>query len=50
MITLPEAIVAPENQRLESTFLLGRPIIRGYVSFRKCIYVYAYTYIYIVYT
>ena len=35
--TLPETNIAPKNGWLEYyTFLLGRPIFRGYVSFREC--------------
>ena len=36
--TLPETNMAPENGWLEwnTSFLLGWPIFRGYVSFREC--------------
>ena len=35
-LTLPETNIAPENGWLEyKPFLLGRPIFRGYVSFRE---------------
>ena len=35
-ITLPETNIAPENGWLgDDPFLLGRPIFRGYVSFRE---------------
>ena len=33
--TLPETNMAPENQWLEDEFPLGRPIFKGYVSFRE---------------
>ena len=36
-VTLSETNIAPENQWLEDdSFLLKRPIFKGYVSFRKC--------------
>ena len=35
-ITLPETNIAPENG-WNTTFLLGRPIFRCYVSFKECI-------------
>ena len=37
LVTLPETNMAPENGWLESntSFLLGWPIFRGYVSFRE---------------
>ena len=38
MATLPKTNVAPKNGWWEyDPFLLGRPIFRGYVSFRECI-------------
>ena len=33
--TLPETNIAPENEGWNTTFLLGRPIFRCYVSFRE---------------
>ena len=34
--TLPETNIAPEDGWLEDTFPFGKPIFRGYVSFREC--------------
>ena len=33
--TLPETNIAPELDGWKMSFLMGRPIFRGYVSFRK---------------
>ena len=35
VFTLPETNIAPEEW-WETTFLLGRPIFRGYVGFKEC--------------
>ena len=33
---VPETNIAPENGWLDTRFLLGWPIFRGYVLFREC--------------
>ena len=36
MVTLPETNISPEMDGWKTSFLLGMPIFRGYVSFREC--------------
>ena len=36
--TLPETNIHLKMDGWNASFLLGRPIFRGYVSFRECIY------------
>ena len=36
IITLPETNMPLQTDGWNTTFLLGRPIFRGYVSFREC--------------
>ena len=43
-LTLPETNKSPlKMDGWKTTFLLGRPIFRGYVSFRECILVFFWT-------